>query len=81
MKYVIYEIWTRATIVEAPSLLHAFEIHVVKPVKGMELSNWHAVPTEKKTVGLQRKLVLVEDSQPKTRRRKNAPQHKSAPYA
>ena len=46
MKFVVYEIWTRARLVEA----EATEIHGVyeqtapAPVEGMHLCNWHVVP-------------------------------------
>ena len=51
MKYVVYEIWTRATVVEADSGCSAYLKVEPPPAEicngirgGLKLSNWHAVP-------------------------------------
>ena len=48
MKYVVYEIWTKATIVEANSRGEAYLMVEPSPADSargdLHLSNWHAVP-------------------------------------
>lgn len=46
-KYVVYEIWTRARIVEAESQDAAYQVG--EPAiegNGMSLCNWHVVPLD-----------------------------------
>ena len=42
-KFVVYEIWTRHRIVKAKTATEALRNHMPVPVKGLHLSNWHAV--------------------------------------
>jgi hypothetical protein len=44
MKFVIYEVWTRASIVEAEDMTEALKKSQPGPREGLGLSNWHAVP-------------------------------------
>ena len=50
MKFVVYEVWTRHKIVEAPSLEVAYRISEpdVLPIPETYLCNWHIVPVEEK---------------------------------
>ena len=47
-KYVVYEVWTRSQIIEAETEDKAYDISAPKPVKGMNLSNWHVVKVEER---------------------------------
>ena len=44
-KYVVYEIWTRARVVEAENLSDAYNVGepTKRGVVGLGLSNWHVV--------------------------------------
>jgi len=43
VKYVVYEVWTRARVVEAPSIQDAYTNNVPQPSENMTLCNWHVV--------------------------------------
>lgn len=46
-KFVVYEVWTRCRVVEAPNAAIAssrFEPAIAPP--GLNLSNWHVVPVD-----------------------------------
>ena len=43
MKFVVYEVWTKATIVHADNASQALAKAEPKPRKSLNLSNWHAV--------------------------------------
>ena len=47
-KYVVYEVWTRHQVVDAKTESDAYLAGPQKPVKGMNLSNWHVVKVEGK---------------------------------
>lgn len=42
-QFIVYEIWTKASLVEADTAPQAYEKSEPKPIQGMALSNWHAV--------------------------------------
>jgi hypothetical protein len=46
MRFVVYEVWTQARVVEAPSLEDAYNSNQPEPREGLSLCNWHAVPLE-----------------------------------
>lgn len=46
MRYVIYEVWTRARVVEAESEQDALLHNEPEPVEGLDLANWHAVAVD-----------------------------------
>jgi hypothetical protein len=43
MKFVVYEVWTRAKVVEAASEEQALLDNEPSPGAGLNLANWHAV--------------------------------------
>lgn len=50
-KFVVYEVWTRALVIEADSASMALQNHDAEPVHGMNLCNWHAVPCDAEATG------------------------------
>jgi len=44
-KFVVYEIWTRAQVIEADTEADALE-SMPEPIDGMTLCNWYAVPVD-----------------------------------
>jgi hypothetical protein len=46
MKYVVYEIWTRATIVDATDEHDAYSKGEPEPREDLNLANWHVVPID-----------------------------------
>jgi len=45
MKFVIYEIWTRASVVEAESFDEALsDAKPTTDIDNLTLSNWHVIP-------------------------------------
>ena len=49
MKYLIYEVWTKHQIIDAKSESDAYWVHTPKPVKGLDLCNWHVIKLPKET--------------------------------
>lgn len=45
-KFVVYEVWTRARVVEADDFDHAYTVGEPRPLDGLNLSNWHVVATD-----------------------------------
>lgn len=43
-RFVVYEVWTRARVVEAEDFNHAYIVGEPKPLEGLNLCNWHVVP-------------------------------------
>ena len=48
MKFAIYEIWTRARVIEAENESEAFILGEPRPEADLSLCNWHVVPVEEK---------------------------------
>lgn len=52
MKFMVYEVWTTALVVEADNEAQALLDHLPIPREGLNLCNWHAVeipvPSEKR---------------------------------
>ncbi len=42
-KFFVYEVWTRAKVVEAADVQDAYNRAEPEPIEGMMLCNWHAV--------------------------------------
>lgn len=48
MRFVVYEVWTRSRIVEAPSEAEAYDKYAPQPpITDLSLCNWHVVPIDK----------------------------------
>lgn len=46
MKYVVYEVWTKARVIDADNIHQAFSLAEPVPPRDtdLSLSNWHVVP-------------------------------------
>jgi hypothetical protein len=53
MKFVVYEIWTRARIIEAKDQDHADTTSMPEPIVGLSLCNWHAIAVPSNAVPVQ----------------------------
>lgn len=46
MKFVVYEVWTRARVIEAKDQHDAYDVGEPVPQADMSLCNWHVVPVD-----------------------------------
>jgi len=46
MKFVVYEVWTRSRVIEAPDAHSAYELGEPVPEADLSLCNWHVVPAD-----------------------------------
>jgi len=46
MKFVVYEVWTRARIIEADNQHEAYDVGEPTPHADLSLCNWHVVPID-----------------------------------
>jgi len=52
-KWVVYEVWSRARVVEAETYEDALSKHDPEAIpKGFNLGNWHAVPCDAQPTGV-----------------------------
>jgi hypothetical protein len=66
MKYVIYEVWTTARVVDAESERGVYQTSEPKPCKGWSLCNWHAVPIDEEARAAEAKVdAEVEEARRK----------------
>ena len=47
-KFVVYEVWTRASVIEADDYDHAYAKGEPELRKDLDLANWHAVLVDEK---------------------------------
>lgn len=65
MTFVVYEIWTRSRLVDAPNIGEAFLAgHPTEERKGLHLSNWHVVQLPDSAIeqAAKRELKLLKEA-------------------
>lgn len=62
MKFVVYEVWTRARVVDATTeeMALAMAEKKIRVPRGLNLSNWHAVPVSVRAISSVKKWLRNE---------------------
>jgi len=62
-RFVVYEVWTRSTVIEADDESDALAQHEPRPQGDLSLRNWHAVAVDPPRPTSGRRLQAVDPVQ------------------